>query len=95
VLCRAEGLPLPVPEYRFDTVRRFRFDYAWPLRMVAAEIDGGVWTGGRHTRGKGFIEDQRKTNLAAKLGWFVLRYTPDRLEECLADLRIMFAEESV
>lgn len=93
-LCRAAGLSLPIPEYRFDTVRRYRFDYAWPLRMVAVEIDGGVWTQGRHTRGKGFIEDQRKGNLACKLGWFVLHYTPDRLGECIADLRIMFAESA-
>lgn len=90
-LCRAHELPEPVPEFRFDAVRRFRFDYAFPLHRVAVEIDGGVWSGGRHTRGEGFIRDQQKTNLAAKLGWYVLRYTPDRLAECVADLRIMFA----
>src|SRR5690606_17944227 len=30
--------------------------------------------GGRHTTGKGFVEDCRKYNAAAKLGWTVLRF---------------------
>lgn len=90
-LCRAAGLPEPVPEYRFHAARKWRADYAWPLRLVIVEIDGGVWTQGRHTRGAGVIADQRKLNAAALLGYRVLRYTPDRLMECVADLRIMFA----
>ena len=90
-LCRAAGLPEPVPEYRFHAARKWRADYAWPLRLVIVEIDGGVWTQGRHTRGAGVIADQRKLNAAALLGYRVLRYTPDRLMECVADLSIMFA----
>ena len=90
-LCLAAGLPEPVPEYRFHAARKWRADYAWPLRLVIVEIDGGGWTQGRHTRGAGFIADQRKLNAATLLGYRVLRYTPDRLMECVADLRIMFA----
>ncbi len=86
LLCEANGLPLPVPEYEFHPGRRWRFDYCWPQHIVAVEIDGGVWTQGRHTRGQGFIEDQRKLNAAAKLGWRILRYTPDRLGEAIEDL---------
>jgi hypothetical protein len=31
--CRAARLPLPVPEYRFHLVRRWRFDLAWPVGL--------------------------------------------------------------
>lgn len=62
-------------EFVFCPGRRFRFDVAWIAVQVAAEIDGAVWTGGRHTRGAGFIKDQEKTNLAALAGWRVFRFT--------------------
>lgn len=78
-ICKAYGLPEPVRELRFDTVRRFRFDFAWPSHRVALEVDGGVWTRGRHTRGKGFITDMTKSNLAVSKGWRVFRCTPDTL----------------
>lgn len=91
-LCRAAGLPEPLPEFRFHKVRRYRFDYAWPIRRIAVEIEGGVWTQGRHTRGSGFIEDMRKYNLASLLGWRILRYQPSELATlAIADLRIEFA----
>jgi len=44
--------------------------------MLLIEIDGGVWSRGRHTRGLGFIEDQQKHNAAAVLGYRVLRFIP-------------------
>ena len=69
-------LPIPESEFRFHPTRKFRFDFAWPDHKLGLEIDGGVWTGGRHTRPKGFIRDQEKTNLAAVEGWQVLRVTP-------------------
>lgn len=66
-----------VREYQFDSVRRFRFDYAIPDHHVAIEIDGGLWLegGGRHNRANGFINDMEKLNLAASQGWRVLRFT--------------------
>ncbi len=73
------GLPLPEREWKFDAKRRWRFDYAWFERMVALEVEGGVWTGGRHTRGAGFVKDIEKYNRAAVLGWRLLRVTPDKL----------------
>lgn len=92
-LCRAAGLPEPTPEFRFNPQRKWRADYCWPFATprVIVEIDGGVFTQGRHTRGKGFIADQQKTNSAQLLGFAVLRYTPDRLAECIRDLQVMFA----
>lgn len=78
-LVKRERLPAPEAEYRFDETRRWRFDYAWPAQRVALEVEGGVWTGGRHTRGSGFLRDVEKYNEAAAQGWCVLRCTPDTL----------------
>ena len=66
-------------EYRFHPIRRFRFDYAIPSKKIAIEQEGGAWTNGRHTRGKGYISDMEKYNIATSMGWRVLRFTPDQM----------------
>lgn len=63
-------------EYKFHTIRKWRFDYAIPKYKIAIEIDGGIWTYGRHNRARGYIADMEKFNEAAKLGWVVLKFTP-------------------
>ncbi|MDX3913736.1 MAG: hypothetical protein QHC79_09370 [Pseudosphingobacterium sp.] len=68
-----------VPEYRFDLERRWRFDYAIPSHKIAIEVEGGVWTNGRHTKGKGYIRDMEKYNRANALGWRLIRVVPDEL----------------
>ena len=78
-LCVVSLLPRPVAEYRFHDLRRWRFDYAWPDWKIALEVEGGVWTGGRHTRGAGYLGDCEKYNEAQLLGWIVLRCTPSQL----------------
>jgi hypothetical protein len=78
-LLRSVGLPAPVREHRFHSVRRWRFDYAWPEQRVALEVEGGVWTGGRHTRGAGFVGDMEKYNAAVVAGWRVVRVVPGKL----------------
>ena len=83
-LCRGAGLPEPVPEFRFHATRKWRFDYAWPIQRVALEVDGGVWTQGRHTRGAGAIADMEKVSEAAILGWRVLYVVPDDLRSGVA-----------
>ena len=65
-----------VSEFRFHSTRRWRFDYALPVCRVAIEIDGGVWTYGRHNRASGYLKDLEKMNSAAALGWRVLHFTP-------------------
>lgn len=77
--CTAYGLPEPVAEYRFNPARRWRFDYAWPQERVALEVEGGVWTDGRHVRGAGYLADVEKYNAAALDGWTLLRTTPAQL----------------
>lgn len=78
-LLRSVGLPAPVREHRFHPVRRWRFDYAWIDHKVALEVEGGVWTGGRHTRGAGFVGDMEKYNAAVVAGWRVVRVVPGKL----------------
>ena len=72
---RAAKLPKPETELKFHPARRFRFDISWPKYMLAVEVDGGVWTGGRHSRGKGMVADMTKKNLAVLMGWRVLSVT--------------------
>lgn len=62
-------------EYRFHPTRKFRFDFAFPGARLAAEIDGGIWSGGRHVRGSGVESDCTKQNLATLAGWRLLRFT--------------------
>ncbi len=77
----APELPEPAREYKFAKPRRWAFDLAWEDRRLALEIDGGTWSGGRHTRGGGFRNDCEKLNTAVLLGWRVLRFTGDMLHD--------------
>lgn len=77
--CRFKGVPEPVPEYRFHAERLWRWDYAWPDQLVALEVDGGVWTGGKHGRGSGIVKDHEKRNAGAVLGWRLLLVVPKQL----------------
>ena len=74
------GFPDPTTELVFHPKRRWRLDFAWPTRMIAVEIHGGIHSGGRHTRGKGFVEDRAKMNEAALLGWTVIEATPEHIQ---------------
>ena len=83
-LCRSAGLPEPIPEYRFawETIRRrWRIDYYFEYkdRKVALEVEGGVWTSGRHVHPSGFLKDMEKYNALTLHGIFLLRTTPAEL----------------
>ncbi len=77
---RAVGLPAPIAQYRFAPPRRWTFDFCWPDRKLAVEVEGGIWTRGRHTRGKGYERDCSKYNEAAILGFTVLRFTTGQVK---------------
>ena len=78
--CRAMKLE-PVRELKFHPVRKWRFDFAFPDRMVAVECEGGVWTQGRHTRGSGVVADMEKYNEAACMGWSVFRFDAGSIKD--------------
>ena len=78
-LLGAVDLPVPETEYRFWPERKFRFDYAWPEKHLALEVEGGVFTMGRHTRGAGYAKDLLKYSEAAARGWRIMRVMPSQL----------------
>lgn len=92
---RSSDLPEPVREYKFHDTRRWRFDFAYPNYKVAIEVDGGVYSRGRHTTGKGYTSDQYKGNAAIEDGWVVLHYTTtmisskEKLEEMVNQIRVV------
>jgi very-short-patch-repair endonuclease len=71
--------PELVPEFRFCQGRLFRFDFASPETKVGIELEGGIWTGGRHTRGAGYESDCEKHRLASYNGWLLFRFTKSQI----------------
>lgn len=74
-------------QFKFHPKRKWALDFAFPVMTedglkpwIAVEVDGGTWTGGRHTRGAGYAADCEKLNEAACLGWTVLRVTGDHIK---------------
>jgi len=69
----------------------WRFDYCWPQLKVFVEVEGGVFAGGRHTRGRGYSDDLEKYNTASSMNWLGFRFTPDMIETdpvlCVAQVR--------
>ena len=80
VLAQLVGFPDPATELLFHPKRKWRFDYAWEEQKLALEVHGGIHSGGRHTRGRGFVEDRAKMNEATLLGWTVLEVTPEHIK---------------
>jgi very-short-patch-repair endonuclease len=83
LLTRIRQLNLPDPEleYRFAPGRQFRADLAWLHHGLLVELEGGTWIYGRHNRASGFEADCEKYNLATQLGWRVLRFTSNMVED--------------
>jgi hypothetical protein len=88
-LCEQMNVVRPVPEWKFHGARKWRFDWAWVFEKIALEVEGGIWTQGRHTRGAGFLADMEKYNAAVLLGWRVLRTTPDKLADGVKSVRLL------
>ena len=74
---------LPIErEYNFDKAigRKHRFDFAFPNKMIAVEVEGNAWSvkgGGRHMQDS----DLEKYNIAASMGWRVFRFSPSMLKK--------------
>ena len=84
-LCKAHGIPRPIAQFQFHPERKWRFDWSWPWETskdipVALEIQGGIFTQGRHTRGAALLKEMEKLNEAAILGYRILYCTPKDVE---------------
>jgi hypothetical protein len=76
-----------IAEHRFHEQRKWRLDYTIVETLgkgeltsnlgIAIEIEGAIWSRGRHTRGKGFQADLDKYNHATMMGYRVLRFSTD------------------
>jgi len=67
-------------EFKFHPDRRWRADYRLcgvlkDGQEILVEIEGGVYTQGRHTRGKGYEADMRKYNSCQALGFRLFRFS--------------------
>ena len=77
---QAVGLPEPERQVRFHPTRKWVADFGWPTCALLVEIEGGVYSGGRHVRGAGFEADCEKYAEAVLLGYRVLRFTGGQIE---------------
>ncbi len=75
----AAGLPAPEREYRFHPTRMWRLDFAYPSIRLAVEVEGGIYSKGRHGRGKGIAEDIEKGNALTLAGWRLIRVHGDQV----------------
>lgn len=78
-LCDARGLPRPTPEVQFHPTRKWRCDFCWIAERVVMEVDGGIFTNGRHTRGSGWIKDAEKRRELAAMGYLLIPVSPDEV----------------
>jgi len=84
------GIPAPEFEFRFDPVRKWRFDIAWPANKIYIEVDGGIWVTGGHNRGAQIKKDWEKRNKATTMGWRGLWCEPKDL--CIMDFSALIME---
>ncbi len=87
------GLPIPEREYRFDPVRHWRIDFAWPPFKLAVEVEGLTYAGGRHQRIQGFEKDEEKYNALQLAGWTLLRFSSRAIRSAFAVRAIQVALE--
>lgn len=73
-------LKLPVREYKFCSYRRWRSDFCWIEERIIFEIEGGIFSRGRHIQSIGFIKDCEKYNMASLLGYRIFRIIPAQVK---------------
>ncbi len=71
---KAHKLPAPAREFPFHSIRKWRFDFAWPELCICVDIDG-MHPSGKHNTPDGIADDNEKRNEATLLGYAVLSFT--------------------
>lgn len=67
-------------EFYFHPERKWRADFHLIDKKILVEVEGGIWSGGRHTRGKGYLGDMEKYNAATMMGFQVIRFSTDQVK---------------
>lgn len=67
-------------EFEFHPKRKWRADFHLIDKKILVEVEGGIWSGGRHTRGKGYLGDMEKYNAATMMGFQVIRFSTDQVK---------------
>ena len=75
-MLKAKGIKFE-QQFRFSSKRKWPADFYIPCKKLLIEIEGGVWSKGRHLRPQGFINDCEKYNAATLLGYRVIRIPSD------------------
>ncbi len=61
--------------------RKWRVDFLLREQKIVIEVEGGIWSNGRHQRGTGFEEDCNKYNSLAIMGYKVLRFSSGQVKK--------------
>lgn len=67
-------------EFYFHPDRKWRADFHLIDKKILVEVEGGIWSGGRHTRSKGYLGDMEKYNAATMMGFQVIRFSTDQVK---------------
>lgn len=74
-------------EFRFNSVRKFRFDYAHLKMRIAVEMEGGIYQGTGHAKIGRYLSDMEKYNDAILRGWLLLRYAYGQEDKIADDIK--------
>lgn len=75
-------------EFQFCESRKWRSDFHITGTKLLIEVEGGIWSGGRHTRAKGYLGDMEKYNEATALGYQLLRFSTEQVKSGFAVKKI-------
>ena len=67
-------------EFKFHPTRKWRADFHLKGKKILVEVEGGIWSNGRHTRGKGYLGDLDKYNAATMMGYQVIRFSTEQVK---------------
>lgn len=67
-------------EFKFHPTRKWRADFHLKDKKILVEVEGGIWSNGRHTRGKGYLADLDKYNAATMMGYQVIRFSTEQVK---------------